>query len=128
MRLETLITILFAVGLLACSTTKETSVRKARYSRDRISSEEIQNIYASNAYDLIGKLRPHWLRGRGTKSMRFQDVSYPVVYVDESRHGSINSLSNISVDHIKEVRFLNSSDATFKFGLNHPGGAIIISI
>lgn len=128
MRLLTVTTILCALGLLACSTTKETYVKNSHYSHNHIYSEEIQMSTATNAYDLIRYLRPHWLRGRGRKSIKFEQVSYPLVYVNGNRHGSVNSLSTISVEQIKEIQFFNSGEATIKFGLNHPSGAILITI
>ncbi|MFQ5865846.1 MAG: hypothetical protein ACE5IW_11515 [bacterium] len=128
MRLLTIFTILCAMALLGCSTTRETHAKKTRHSRDYISSEEIQKSTASNAYDLIRNLRPHWLWGRGAKSIHYEEAPYPVIYVNESREGDINSLSTISTEYITEIRFLSSGDATIRFGLNHAGGAILITI
>ncbi|MFQ5865845.1 MAG: hypothetical protein ACE5IW_11510 [bacterium] len=128
MRLLTAVTILCALGLLACSTTKESKSKKSRYSRDYIYSEEIQTSTATNAYHLIKNLRPHWLWGRGTKSIRYEEASYPVIYVNESRHGDIDSLSTIPITNIKEIQFLNSGDATNRFGIDHASGAILITL
>jgi hypothetical protein len=128
MRLLTGVIIVFVMGILACSSVKETSTTKVRYSRDCIYSEEIQNNSATNAYDLVSSLRPHWLRGRGPKSIVNEEASYPVVYVNDSRHGDVNSLATISTDQITEIRFFNAGDATIRFGLNHPSGAIAITI
>ncbi|MFQ5752768.1 MAG: hypothetical protein ACE5HI_12295 [bacterium] len=128
MRLFTVISIFGAMLLLACATTTGSHAKKTHYSRDHIYSQEIQRSAASNAYDLISNLRPYWLRGRGAKSIYYQEASYPVVYVNENRHGSVESLATISVEYITEIQFLNSGDATIRFGLNHPGGAILITI
>lgn len=128
MRLLTIFTVLCAVALLGCSTTGETHAKKTRYSRDHISYEEIQNNDASNAFDLIRNLRPQWLWGRGPKSINYEGAPYPVVYVDDSKHGDINSLSTISTQYITEIRFLSAGDATIRYGINHAGGAILIII
>jgi hypothetical protein len=128
MRLFTLITLLSATTLAACSTSKDTYGRKPPYSRDFISQEEIHRSSATNAYDLIRTLRPHWLRGRGTKSIKYEQASYPVVYVNGARHGGIGSLSTISVENITRIRFLNAGDASNQLGMNHPSGAIMISL
>ncbi|MCG8606341.1 hypothetical protein MJD09_15325, partial [bacterium] len=59
---------------------------------------------SDNVYDLIQKLRPQWLRGRGSKSSRYWQASYPVVYVvyeNGSRYGDIYSLSTMSTHKIK---------------------------
>ncbi|MFQ5752767.1 MAG: hypothetical protein ACE5HI_12290 [bacterium] len=128
MRVFYVLTILYAITMLACSTTKGTYTKKNHSSRDYISAEEIRNSSATNVYDLIRSLRPNWLRGRGAKSISNKEASYPVVYVNESKHGDINSLSSISVENITAIQFLNSSDATNRFGLDHASGAILITI
>lgn len=117
-----------AIGLLACSTTKESYIETARYSRDYIFIDEIQNSSATNAFDLIETLRPHWLEGRGPKSVRNRMTSYPVVYVDGVRHGNINSLTTIPVYNIVEIQHMSAGDATIRFGMGHPGGAILIAM
>ncbi|MFQ5769479.1 MAG: hypothetical protein ACE5HX_03015 [bacterium] len=127
MRLLTVITIVGVMGMLACSTTKATHANKKHYSRDHIYSADIQNNSASNAYDLIKNLRPQWLRARGTKSIKYEQASFPLVYVNESRLGSVNALTTISTEQITEIEFLNSGDATIRFGLNHASGAILIT-
>ncbi len=127
MRTLTGIVILSVMGLFACSTTKGTHGAKAQYSRDRIAFEEIQHSMSNNAYDLISHLRPHWLRGRGPKSIRFEEASSPEVYVNDLRHGDVSSLATISAEQITEIRFFNTGDAAIRFGLNHPSGVIAVT-
>lgn len=123
---------IFAVGsiliLSACSAGNQAAKKNKLRDRNYISSEEIQISAAGDAYHLIKNLRPHWLRGRGFKSLHHQEASLPMVYVNENRHGDIHSLSSISTENIHEIRFYNAGDAAFKFGLNHAGGAILIKI
>ncbi len=128
MRLLTVTTILFALVLISCASTVDKNTQKTRYSHNLISAEEIQANPANDAYDLIYKLRPHWIQGRGANSLHNKEASYPVVYVNESKHGSIESLSSISARHISKIQFLKAGEATFRFGLNHTSGAILIKI
>lgn len=127
MRILTGIVILSVMGLFACSTTKGAHGAKVQYSRDHIALEEIRNNMSNNAYDLVSHLRPHWLRGRGPKSIRFEEASSPEVYVNDLRHGDISSLATISTEQIAEIRFFNTGDATIRFGLNHPSGVIAVT-
>ena len=114
--------------LVACvATDRSHSVRRSHDTRNTIFPEEIRNSAAIDAYDLIRTTRPHWLRGRGRKSFFNERASYPVVYVDDSRHGGLESLSTISVEDITVIQFLDSGDATLRFGMNHPSGAILIT-
>jgi hypothetical protein len=115
-------------AMLACSATNGTSGKKS-HSRDLITQEEIQEDAAPNAYELIRRLRPHWLRSRGAKSLKFAaESSHPVVYVNESHYGDIDSLSRIAIRNITAIKYLNSGEATTRFGLDHAGGAILITI
>ncbi len=126
MRFITCISLLIVVALTACATTNS----KTTYSRHNVlKTEEIRKQVASDAYNLIRNLRPLWLRNRGQRSIHFNnEASYPTVYVNDSKHGDIDSLYLISTQQVKEVRFLNASEATIRFGLNHAGGAILIKI
>ncbi len=128
MRLLTVITCFCALGLLACSSTKEIYRRSPNYDRNYIFPNEIQSSAANNAFDLIRNLRPLWLRGRGSKSVRYGMASYPVIYVDGSRYANINSLATIPAGNIVQIQFMSAGDATIRFGVNHPGGAILITM
>jgi hypothetical protein len=128
MQLLTLISTSILLFALGCATFKDGQSGKGHSSRDIISLSEIQMMGSNNAYQLIRTLRPHWLRSRGRKSILFDEVSYPVVYIDEYKHGSIESLAEIPVEHISEIRFLNAGDATIRFGFDHPSGAILVRI
>jgi hypothetical protein len=128
MRAQTIITIQCALGILACTTTKSIHNETGRSFRNHIYSEQIQLNAAGNAFDLIRSLRPHWLWGRGIKSIKYAEKSYAVVYVDGQRHGNMDSLSTIATDDISEIQFFSSREATFKFGLAHPGPAILIAL
>jgi len=105
----------------------EIRTKSISYARNYLSYEEIQQSNTSNAYDLIRKLRQHWLYGRGRKTIQHEVANYPMVYMNNLKYGNINSLWEVSVESIKEIRFLNSGDATLKFGIDHSGGAILIT-
>ncbi|MFQ5603339.1 MAG: hypothetical protein ACE5HS_08740 [bacterium] len=112
----------------ACASTQNGNSNFTRRNRDSISTAEIRANSAANAYDLIHNLRPHWLRGRGTRSIKNEQASFPYVYVNESRHGDIQSLRNLATENITEIQFLNPGDATNRFGLGHASGAILITM
>jgi len=129
MRILKVITIVCIAGMLACSSARDTGAKKIRRSQNVIYEEEIKkNTTTFNVFDLIQKLRPHWLRGRGQKSVLIQEASIPVVYVNRIRYGLIDSLHNISIADVTEIHYLNAGDAAFRFGPNHSGGAILITV
>lgn len=79
-------------------------------SSDLITAEEIQANPSPNAYDLVRKLRPTWLRGRGVTSIQDPVAAGAiVVYLDESRFGGVESLRQISTSGIRSIRYLTPS-------------------
>jgi len=115
----------------ACAAPKpgdEEYTASPKYEENLISEIEIATSDATNAYDLIRKLRPHWLRSRGRRSIKYPQASYPVVYVNQNRYGDINSLSALGKQNITEIRYLDAGDATTFLGTNHAGGAIMVTI
>jgi len=76
------------------------------------------------AMALIRRLRPAWLRARGQDSLSGRNTTYPVVYVDDIRHGGLDTLHDIPASEILSVRFLGAADATTRWGTGHPSGVI----
>jgi len=97
--------------------------------RSVLTAEEIQLEKANSftAYEVIARMRPEFLRSRGTSSLRSLQPSTAVVYVDEIRYGNLNSLKNMSADQIYRIEYINAADATTRFGTDHFGGAILIT-
>ena len=126
MRFITSISCLIVVALAACATTNS----KTTYiPHNLIQLEQIRHQPATDAYDLIRALRPRWLQSRRHRSNYFNKTApFATVYVNDSRHGDIDSLRDIPAEQIKEIRFINSNEAAIRFGPNFSGGAILISI
>lgn len=86
----------------------------------QLSEEEIRAAQLANAYDVIGRLRPHWLRTRGQPgAIR--------VYYNLSPVGGITALRQISTTGLTSIQFLNGPDALIRFGRGHEEGAILVS-
>jgi hypothetical protein len=94
-----------------------------------ISTEEIEASSGTNAYEVIQRLRPNFLRTRGavhgtpgaTNAIETVDL---VVYLNENRLGASDQLRQIAKGDIREIRYFNSSEATTKWGTGHSAGAI----
>ncbi len=77
-------------------------------SSDLITAEEIQANPSPNAYELIRKLHPTWLRGRGVTSIQDPVAANSiVVYLDETRYGGLESLRQLSTSGIRAIRYLS---------------------
>jgi outer membrane cobalamin receptor len=112
--------LLFLVILAACGTTGGAT----RGSSDVLTRAEIAQSGAANAYELLQQLRPQFLRSRGTLSVRNPAASQPVVYMNEVRHGGIQTLRSILIEEIAEIRYISAPDATTRWGTGHAGGVI----
>lgn len=92
-----------------------------------ITESEVANAAsgATNAYEVIERVRPSMLRRRTTSTGQGTGEGLSIVaYVDEARSGDVESLRSISVGQIKEIRFISATDATQRWGTGHMNGVI----
>ncbi len=116
--------ILAAVVPAACVTTGEGE--SGGWQRNVITSEELEPFQQLTALDVIQQLRPRWLQARGAMNLRDSGQVYPRISVDGMPRGEIDQLRTISGHLIREIRFLNSADATTRFGTGYAAGLIEI--
>lgn len=76
------------------------------------------------AMALIRRLRPGWLTVRGQISFTDGASSYPIVYIDEVRHGGLPTLHGIPANEIQRLEFYSTADATTRWGTGHTAGVI----
>ena len=48
------------------------------------------------------------------------------MYVDQTRMGGPNTLAQIPITDVKEIQYLNGTDATQRYGTGHGSGVIIV--
>ena len=102
--------------LIGC--TSNGAERKPMRTKNFISQEEIKELaIARTAKDAIEIARPIWLRRKGID---------PSVYMNGILMGGLDPLNNISINSVKEMRFLPSAEATTMYGTNNMGGVIEI--
>jgi hypothetical protein len=83
-----------------------------------------------NAFDAIRQLRPQWLRssrGQSSVSASSEQRRGVRVYVDGILLGGAGDLRTLDVRAIHAARFLDSREATTRFGTNHAEGAIVVT-
>jgi hypothetical protein len=108
---------LYATLVLAACASSGQDVEAPRSSAwgNLITRTEIIESAASNALEVVQRLRPRWLQAaRGLR---------PVPYIDDQRV-NFARLGGLPSDLIEEIRFLHGRDATTLWGTNHPGGVI----
>ena len=96
--------------------------------RDAITEAEIARIAATDAYDVVRKLRGNFLASRGlTTFWRTDGGASPQVFVDGMHVGSLAELRGIPANTIHEVRFVSASDATVRYGIGYAAGVIQVT-
>ncbi|MFW5951024.1 MAG: hypothetical protein ACOCVZ_02795 [Gemmatimonadota bacterium] len=119
------------LGLLgsACSTAEPRPDREF-LSPDLLTRQQIDEVRRSNAYDVVQRLKSHWLQPRGRSHLppaagtpQFEENPI-LVYMDGQRPGSIEQLQRIEIAVIQSIRYFSPADASARWGFNHGGGAI----
>ena len=90
-----------------------------------VDEDQIEALRASNAYEIVAMTHGNFLHSRGRESMNPAVPAIPVhVFVDDTYYGDVNTLRNIGVGEVMEIRFYQSYEAEYKFGSGHMGGVI----
>jgi hypothetical protein len=101
---------------------------KQRKDPNVITEAELTSRSALTARQVIEQLRPQFLRVRGTTTLgNAQTADVIWVYFDGTRMGTLEVLNNIGAHEIREIRYLNPSEATNRYGTGHVQGAILVT-
>lgn len=122
-RITIVVAALLTIG--ACAGTK--SRRVTPPDRNMITADEIDRANASNAYEIVERLRPAFLRTRGAESLQNPTPPTPIIYLDGMRYGTLQTLASVPAIGIISIQYLNAIDATQRFGFGNEGGAILIT-
>src|SRR6185503_5074982 len=121
-RLSALALTFVAVG--ACASSKSASSQAVHRTGNTLDANDLADTGATNLYDAIQRLRPQWLTS--TRIRRGGSGDDLVVYLDSNRYGTMNSLRQLSVGGVQEVRYYGATEATNRYGTGHTGGAILV--
>lgn len=111
------------VMLMACASAPGGSGASGTQ-RNLLLGDEITKAGFTDAYATVQSLRPQWLVARGTTS--FTRPETIKVYLDGSQLGTPENLRQISTSSIASMRFMDSMEATNRYGLDHGMGAILV--
>lgn len=92
-----------------------------------LTAEEMATTQFYTAYDAIQNLRPHFLRTRGQTNFETGNPPTAQVFLNGQRYGDIETLRQMTVASIREIRYLSASDATTKYGTGYIAGVIEVS-
>ncbi|NIP78512.1 MAG: hypothetical protein GWM90_04645 [Gemmatimonadetes bacterium] len=87
-----------------------------------ITGREIASLPRTDVYWLIRHSRPLWLQTRGPVAPTMDGGIR--VYVDGMELGGLEQLRGLPLDGLARVEYLDAREATLRFGVGHPHGAI----
>jgi hypothetical protein len=88
---------------------------------------DLEPLNQFTAWDAVRRLRPMWMRPGGIRNSANPAGQYPHVFVDGSPYGAMEALRSFRVENIQEMRYVNATDATIRYGGMYQGGVILIS-
>jgi hypothetical protein len=89
-----------------------------------ISGDQIVASAQTNAYDVVSRLRPNFLKSRGRTTVYGKGSDYASVFLDGQSYGDLSSLRNISASQISSIHFIRGTDAVTTYGMQYGGGVI----
>jgi len=98
-------------GAAAPSPTQQT-----RRDPNVITRAEIdQADWATNAFDLVQRLRPNFMRASGTTGISGA-ARTAMVRLNDQDMGDFGALRQITLSSVQEIKYYSATDATAKFG------------
>jgi outer membrane cobalamin receptor len=110
--------------LVACHAQRSGTTHAVQ--RDVITQEEIESSNASNVYDLIARIRADFLKDRGRVSIRTNTHERAVVFLNDQEYGILETMRNIPIGRISEIRYFSGPDAVNRFGAQYGGGVVML--
>jgi hypothetical protein len=102
---------------------------RPRYRRELLTEQEIAaTAITTHALDLVRRLRPEWLRNRGSSDQPDDDGSREVqVWYNGRRLGNTDTLRDISTSQVIEMRWVDPIQARTTYGPGNGRGVISIT-
>jgi hypothetical protein len=92
---------------------------------DTITQEQIESYSGDSVFLLIQSYHPSWLRERGRTSL----AGPVMVYIDDiPQPDGVESLRALRPLQVQEIKYLDSREATNRFGTGHANGAILVTL
>jgi hypothetical protein len=113
------------LALLFVTACLSAQPRPATSGIDVVGEDQIENMRAVTAYDVVSRVHGEYLHSRGRQSLDPNTQEIPAhVYVDDTFYGDISTLKLVPASQLSEVRFYQAYEAQYKFGSGHMGGVV----
>lgn len=111
----------------ACAPAATSGTEPVSHNRNVVTPAELLATKATNLYVALQQVRPEFFRSRGVSSIRLATPDFPTVYLDRNALGDLESLRNIDINIVQEVRRLTPTEANIRLGRDFPGGVLLVS-
>jgi hypothetical protein len=108
----------------ACAAASSTTRPVRSASREVITAAEIVAARVQDVYQAVAHLRPEFLRRRSLTMARPQRTPDVLVFLDDIEFGTVESMRNIPLARVRQIRYLTPSEANLRWGGSHSGGVI----
>ena len=115
------------LGAWACGGAAHTGgTSPARHDPDIVTAEELAELPGNRTlFDALTSLRPAWFRTNPSALLQERETDV-TVYLDRSKLGGSETLREMTVRGVQEVRHYSASEAEMRFGPGNLHGAIQI--
>jgi len=124
--------LLLALGCAGATGTPSTrtSAQATRGSANVITFSEIESAPqdANTAYDIVSRLRPMMMRPRNQTAGVAGAEFGVIVFVEDVRLGDVEQLRTVMRSTLYEIRYINATDATTRWGTGYSNGVILLRL
>lgn len=125
-RIGTSLAVVAVCGLIGFACASQGTVKRTQH--NVVTADELARAGNVSLYDALRNVRPIFLRSRGPGVAGTQAAPPVQVYVGALEMAGVEHLSEIMARNVAEVRYLSAREANARFGSNHGGGALLITM
>ncbi|MEO7458281.1 MAG: glycosyl hydrolase 115 family protein [Gemmatimonadaceae bacterium] len=96
----------------------------SRPDRTELTAKELEGQHFLTAYDAVESMRGNWLHDRGPMSLDRNTQVVVLVYFDDVKLGTVETLRSIPVQSVSVLRHLDGVEAQARYGIGHGAGVI----
>jgi hypothetical protein len=101
--------------------------RPPRVRRDIITAEQARAASGRDAYEVVDRLHPNWLRKHGADATNPGGSSAVVVFYEGREIGGVSALHEMPVEQIVTIQYYDAIAASSLFGPGHEQGVIAVT-
>jgi hypothetical protein len=122
----TALTLALAVAGCGRQRAGDSTPQRSRNMMTIVEIQEGASAGIANAYDLIMRYHPEWMRSSRSTTTAGEGLT-ATVWLDQTRIGGLGSLRSMLLGSITQIRYLTPTEARGELGFDNEGGAIVVS-